>query len=524
LTAGIDLSTLFSITTLGIYIHAMFLSISLGFPLVICGLMIKYSRSGDPDYFRAAKTLAGVLALNFALGAVTGTLVEFGLVQAWPGSIFVIATFGLAPLVLELIAFVGEIVFLLWFVISLGKVKASYSASIMGLYFAFAALSGALITAVNSWLNAPWGTGSIASAIYPFLPTYGPASADPQALVKLKVALLDSLLSGGAPSQLIQNSTVARSIGLTLNDPFVALSSPYAGASILHNVMAGVIVGVSIALAGFACRYFRSGSSYHSKVIRVVLPIFLVLILIQPTLFGDMMGKAVVSYDPTKFALIEGASSSYSNPLVSFLAYGDPNHAIVGFDALRNATRSLGNLTVGQLASTVVPGLSAGAASNVSLAQVDLADLASAQANMGFVNAAYYAMIVAGILDVFSAVALASFAFRVPLLSRLAGLVFRPLGQRRTYLLLGLLAGSTSILASALGWAVREVGRKPWTVYGLIYPQEVVSPVAMNPVVMATFVGVFVSMAVVGIYGMYVFSTRPLKFLELLKRGAGEGS
>ncbi len=99
---------------------------------------------------------------------------------------FVIATFGFAPLVLELLAFAGEIVFLLWFIVTLGKAKAAISALIMGGYCAFAVLSGPH-TAVNSWMNAPWGTGSLASAIYPFLPSYGPTAANLQSLVKLKI-------------------------------------------------------------------------------------------------------------------------------------------------------------------------------------------------------------------------------------------------------------------------------------------------------------------------------------------------
>ena len=103
-------STLLSISALGIYIHAFFLSISLGFPFVIISLLFKYWRTKDRDYADATRTVTSVLGLNFALGAITGTLVEFGLVQAWPGTIFAIATFAFIPLTMELIAFIGEIV------------------------------------------------------------------------------------------------------------------------------------------------------------------------------------------------------------------------------------------------------------------------------------------------------------------------------------------------------------------------------------------------------------------------------
>jgi cytochrome bd quinol oxidase subunit 1 apoprotein (EC 1.10.3.-) len=76
----------------------------LGFPLAITALLIKYWRSRDPYYLSVTRKLTIVLFINFALGAVFGTLVEFGLVQIWPGTIIAIASFALVPLALELIA------------------------------------------------------------------------------------------------------------------------------------------------------------------------------------------------------------------------------------------------------------------------------------------------------------------------------------------------------------------------------------------------------------------------------------
>ncbi len=108
-----------------------------------------------------------------------------------------------------------------------------------------------------------------------------------------------------------------------------------------------MIVGVSIALAGYSIRFLRTGGASYRKVIRVILPILLILVVLQPTVFGDMMGKAVTAYDPTKFALFEGANVSFRNPLIAFLAYGDPSHVVVGFDSFFSAIRSLGNLTIG---------------------------------------------------------------------------------------------------------------------------------------------------------------------------------
>jgi hypothetical protein len=58
-------------------------------------------------------------------------------------------------------------------------------------------------------------------------------------------------------------------------------------------------------------------------------------------------------------------------------------------------------------------------------------------------------------------------------------------------------------------------------VYGLVYPAELVTPVSINPWILALFALTFVVMAVVGIYGIYIVATRPLRFIELLRKGAG---
>ena len=300
-------SMLLPISALGIFIHAFFLSISLGFPWVIGGLLFQWWRTKDQEYYDAARNVTAVLGLNFALGAITGTLVEFGLVQAWPGSIFVIATFGLMPLTLELVAFIGEIVLLVMFIVTLGKVRPPVSLGIMLFYAVMAALSGVLITTVNSWLSVPWGTGSLPSKLYPFLPQYGPNATNPTALVSLKLELVKNYFATGTASQVLQNPALAKVIGVAVTDPFVAFASPYAWASALHNVNAGIIVGMAFALVGYAYRFLKTGDAKYVRIMKAFLPILLILLILQPTLFGDFMGKEVAIQQPTKFALMEGA-------------------------------------------------------------------------------------------------------------------------------------------------------------------------------------------------------------------------
>ncbi len=514
-------SLLLPISALGIFIHAFFLTISLGFPWVIGGLLFQWWRTRDQDYYEAARNVTAVLGLNFALGAITGTLVEFGLVQAWPGTIFVIATFGLMPLTFELVAFIGEIVMLVLFVVTLGKVRPLASLGVMVFYGALAILSGALIVTVNSWLGVPWGTGNLASNLYPFLPQYGPSAADPSALVKLKLELIKNLLTTGTASQVLENPNLVKAVGLTLNDPFVAFSSPYAFASALHAVNAGIIVGMSFALIGYAYKILKTGQAKYVKIVKAFLPILLILLILQPTVFGDVMGKAVAAQQPTKFALMEGAFNTTQNPLIAFLAYGDPHHSIVGFDSLSRQCDSLGRTTLGNLAASTASNITLGSASAVSLKSVCLSDLSKSESQLLMIYSLYYVKIVFGILDLVAVVGLVAFNFNLGPLSRLTRRILNRFGEQKAVFMLSTVVVLASIFASGLGWFVREVGRKPWTVYGLIYPEEVITSVTISPLVFVAFALFFVVVAAVGIYGIYIVSTRRLKFLELLKKGAG---
>jgi len=484
-------------------------------------LLFKWWRTRDEDYYFATRTVTGVLGLNFALGAITGTLVEFGLVQAWPGTIFVIATFGFLPLTLELVAFAGEIVLLILFIVTLRRVKVPVSIGIMALYLVMAAFSGAVITTVNSWLNVPWGTQNLASNIYPFLPSYGPTVVDPLALLKLKAEFVRELLTSGAPSMLIQDPKFASTIGLTLLDPSIAFQSSYALASMLHNVSAGMIIGISFGLVGYGYRFFKTGKIKYLKIIRAFLPVLLVLMVLQPIVFGDFMGKMVAVDQPTKFALIENINNTKTDPVIGFLGYGDPQHQVTGFDSFRNACQSLNGRTLGDLMAGTVRNFTTGRESSLSLSQLCFSDLAKAEARMAVVNAAFYAKITSGIVALVLLVALTSQTFTLGMLSRISDRVFSPFVRRKSVFLLSILVLVSCAIAAGLGWFVREAGRKPWTVYGLLYPEELMTPVSMNPIVLALFTLAFVSMAIIGLYGMYIVATKPPRFVELLRKGAG---
>ncbi|MEM0503594.1 MAG: cytochrome ubiquinol oxidase subunit I [Archaeoglobaceae archaeon] len=519
---------LLALSALGVYFHAIFVSITLGFPLVIMALLWKHNRTGVEDYFRDAKIATSVLAVNFALGAITGTLVEFGLVQAWPGTIVAIATFAFTPLAFELVAFACEIALLVLFIVTLGKIKPMKSFLILAFYWIFAVLSGVLITAVNSWLIVPWGTGIVAKTLYPFMPDFGPLYTDVEKLLALKVLILAT----GLPMQaILQIPEVSAKFGVLLYDPYVTLLSPYSLSSILHNLFAAFLVGTSIALLGYAIRHYQTGEERYLRGIKVVAPIVFVLFLAQPTMLGHLMGVSVVEYNPTKFAMMENALESYHNPIIALVAYGDPYRKIMGFDDLKSSCELHGDAKLGEIAKSVgltenevllmakevgvsVEPRRISAVYDTKLKEICLTDLEKAISRIKAVHLSYYTKIFFGILGFLASVSLFAF-LKSSTFSKLLGRFF----GNKTLLLLSIAIFLGSAVPSALGWFVREVGRKPWTVYGLLYPEELVTVVeyALTPHFLAFMSFVVLAIALAGIYAMYIVATKELKFLELLR-------
>jgi cytochrome d ubiquinol oxidase subunit I len=69
----------------------------------------------------------------------------------------------------------------------------------------------------------------------------------------------------------------------------------------------------------------------------------------------------------------------------------------------------------------------------------------------------------------------------------------------RTWLTLAMLGAFLAIAVNILGWYIKEVGRQPWVIYGLVKASDILSPTfAITPTVVAAISGMLV-LAVLGI-------------------------
>lgn len=439
-----------TITIVGIYVHAWFLSFALALPFIVLTYEALGIRKKDPEYMKAAIRASRVWGISFAAGAVTGTLVEFGLVQIWSGSLIIIGTAFFAPLVIELFAFMTEIVFLAIYMFTWDIFKYRWIHWIFGVGIGIGSVWSAYqILTVNAWMNVPWGTGTLVSQVLPWEPALGPSVVNQPVIVQI----FHLLPTTG--SSIVGNLSTVQSLGTLLTNPLIAFANPEAIPLFLHTVDAAIIVIGFTVSAYIAFRYFRNRDKkdYYLKLIKIPFGVAAIASILQP-FFGDIEGRIEYVYMYTKFLAVEGIPAAGGhNPMLSLLLYGNFSHFFAGFDALRT-----------QISSSISPGLAE-------------YTINFAQQNQYWLTPTYYSMVISGvILFVFS---IAYFGLFSKFIDRIVRTVLRkPTSDVIFYAAMFLPA--FGLIASIAGWAIREVGRHPWSILGLITYNEIVTPVNLS--------------------------------------------
>jgi cytochrome d ubiquinol oxidase subunit I len=145
----------FAITT--IY-HFFFVPLTLGLSILVAVMETLYVRRGDEQYKRMAKFWGKLFLINFALGVVTGIVMEFQFGMNWSEySRFVGDVFG-APLAIEaLLAFFLESTFLGIWIFGWDKLPKGLHAATIWLVAIGSNLSAFWILIANSFMQQPVG-------------------------------------------------------------------------------------------------------------------------------------------------------------------------------------------------------------------------------------------------------------------------------------------------------------------------------------------------------------------------------
>ncbi len=285
--------------------HIVFACIGMVMPWFMFVAEWKWLRTNNPVYLDLAKAWAKGVAIFFAVGAVSGTVLSFELGMLWPtfmehaGPIF-----GM-PFSWEGTAFFVEAIALGLFLYGwnrLNKWVHLYIGLVVGIS---GVLSGIFVVAANGWMNAPAGFDWVN--------------------------------------------------GQAINiDPVKAMFNK-AWFSQAHHMTIAAFSATGFAVAGIhAILYLKNKLEIHAKAITIALAFASVAAVLQP-LSGDLAAKNVAKLQPAKLAAFESHFETQTGaPLViggipdvekrevkyaiklpgflSFLAFGDFNAEVKGLE------------------------------------------------------------------------------------------------------------------------------------------------------------------------------------------------
>ncbi len=394
--------------------HYFFVPFSIGTALVVAVMETIFVKTKNEKYRQMAKFWGNIFLLSFAVGVVTGIIQEFQFGMNWSDySRFVGDIFG-APLAIEaLLAFFMESTFLGLWMFTWKRVKPGLHVVFIWLVAVGSMLSALWILAANSFMQHPVG----------FELNHGRAE----------------MVNFGA---LLSNHQV-----------WYEFSHVIAGAVTMGGM---IVAGIS---AWQLLKKKQQDPDFFKKSIRVGLVITL-LGSISVLGSGDLQMKALIEDQPMKFAAMEG---SYEDS-------GDPAAwAVVAWANEREHKRVFG-IEIPYMLSILSYNKPSGAVKGMDTVNKELEEKYGADKNyFPPVNALFWNFRI-----------MAGFGTLMFLVSAIGLFLTRkknPVLYEKRWLL-GIMAACTfaPFLSNTAGWLVTELGRYPWTVYGLFTIEQSVSP------------------------------------------------
>jgi cytochrome d ubiquinol oxidase subunit I len=287
--------------------HIILACLGVGLPSLVLIANWIGLRRGDPVALLLARRWSTVMAVTFAVGAVTGTVLSFEMGLLWP---VLMGRFGGAfgiPFAIEGLFFFLEAIFIAIYVYGWGRLSPR-AHLLSGLPVAISGFGGTFsVIAANAWMNQPGGF------------VLGP----------------DGRVASVQPFDVIFNGATWYEV------PHMLLAAYLVTGFLLASVYA---VGL---LRGHADRYVRLGFAIPFAVAAIAAPV--------QVFVGDVAARAVFEDQPAKFAAMELITTSGPNQPVtiggilvgdevvggiripglgSILAGFDPNTVITGFDQI----------------------------------------------------------------------------------------------------------------------------------------------------------------------------------------------
>ncbi|MEU4833520.1 cytochrome ubiquinol oxidase subunit I [Streptosporangium sp. NPDC023615] len=448
----LDLARLQFIGTTGL--HWLFVIFSLGLAPLVAVVHTRAVLARDPGrragLMRMTRFWGQLYVINYAIGIVTGLIVEFQLGLSWSGlSKFAGNVIG-APLALEaLVAFFAESTFLGMWIFGWGRLRPAVHAGLIWLVTLTAYASAYWILVVNGFMQVPTGLE-----------------------VRDGVAYLADF---GA---LLTNSNVILAL--------------------IHVTSAALVAG-GLFLAGVSAYHLRRGTADREPFLGSLrMGVAVAAVAVIPTaVVGNMQFPILQEMQPMKVALFTHAPTDALQARMR-AAYGPgdyvpPYWAEIGEEVMLYLGYTLGMGAICALLMVFRETL-------VRRRAVAAVAALAAGSSMGeFAGGLVFGAPGPHRVAVYVACTVLAAAL----------LVFRP-RRRRALALLLVVAIPLPFVASLAGWVMREVGRQPWLVYGHLKVEDGLSPVGWGMMLASTvtFIAVLAGLAVADWVLITVFARR----------------
>jgi len=242
---------------LSLAFHIVFAAVGVAMPLLMVLAEWRWRRTGAPAYLELSKRWAKGVAILFAVGAVSGTVISFELGLLWPRFMAFAGPIIGMPFSLEGFAFFAEAIFLGLFLYGRERLPAWLHLASGALVALSGALSAFFVTLANAWMNHPAGFDLV----------------------------------------------MGRAEGV---DPVAAMFTPGWAEQVVH-VLISSYAATAFAVAGIHAWFLRRAPAdpFHRAALGVVLPVAIAAALLQPV-SGDFSARRIAVTQPVKLAALEG--------------------------------------------------------------------------------------------------------------------------------------------------------------------------------------------------------------------------
>ena len=397
----------FGITT--VY-HSIFVPLTVGLSILVAAMQTAWFVKKDQAYLRMTKFFGKLFLINFAVGVVTGIVLEFQFGMNWSAySRFVGDVFG-APLAMEgLLAFFMESVFLGLWIFGWDKLSPRLHLATIWLAAIGTNLSAFFILAANSWMQHPVG--------YRVNPVTHRAE-------------LTSIV------RLLTNSTVL--------------------AAWPHVILASFVTAGMVLIAASAWHLARrSDTALFRRVMRLGLTVTLIAGL-ATFVTGDIQARLMDSQQPMKMAAAEALYNTEAPASFSLFTVGALNGG--------SEVWSVRVPYLLSLIATLNPHGTEQGINDVQRAYVKKYGPGSYKPIVPVTYWSFRLMIGFGMLA-------ALLALAGPWRTRR-----RRIPRSQWFCRAAIWGVGLPYLASTMGWIFTEMGRQPWTVFGVLQTSQSESP------------------------------------------------